>query len=131
MSAENQEQIITAWLDKAADSLREAELLLRAEHAQGTINRLYYACFQGVTALLIRDGISSKSHKGVKAKFGEHYVRTGRVTVKHNATLTELFKLRLQADYAADADFDLADAQRLLESTREFLVTIRSLIEEA
>jgi len=41
---------------KANDALASAELELRANHTAFAVNRLYYACFYAVTALLQREG---------------------------------------------------------------------------
>lgn len=43
---------------------------------EAAANRLYYALFHAMSALLIKDGHQVKSHRGVMAMFGEHYVRT-------------------------------------------------------
>lgn len=92
---------------------------------------MYYACFQAISALLVHDEIVAKSHKGLKAKFGERYVKQGSVDLRHNTTLAKLFKLRLQADYDADADFDLEDAQALLMPTKELIAAVKQLITVA
>jgi uncharacterized protein (UPF0332 family) len=41
------------------------------------INRMYYACFYAVSALLTKYDIEVNSHNGLRQKFGEHYVKTG------------------------------------------------------
>ena len=51
-----QESLIGLWLGKAKGSLASAELELNAGHTSFAVNRLYYACFYAVTALLLRDG---------------------------------------------------------------------------
>ena len=39
-------------LDRAREALAEAALLLDSGHANTGVNRLYYACFYAVSALL-------------------------------------------------------------------------------
>jgi len=46
------------------------------------VNRLYYSCFYAVSALLVRDGLSSLKHAGVRSLFKRHYVRTGKVPME-------------------------------------------------
>lgn len=41
-------------------------------------NRLYYAVFHAVSALLIKDGYKVGTHKGAMLMFGQHYVKTGK-----------------------------------------------------
>ena len=40
-------------------------------------NRLYYAVFHAVSALLIKDGHKVNTHKGTLVMFGQNYVKTG------------------------------------------------------
>ena len=53
------------------------ELCMREIAFESAANRIYYAVFHAVSALLISAGLSVKSHRGVMALFGEHFVRTG------------------------------------------------------
>lgn len=41
------------------------------------INRLYYACFYAVIALLIKNNISTQTHDGARTQFGLIFVKTG------------------------------------------------------
>jgi len=63
------EKLIELWLEKADDALASAELELKAGHTNFAVNRLYYACFYVVTALLLRDGKQFARHSAVKAEF--------------------------------------------------------------
>jgi len=56
-------------LDRANESIREADLLLKAGYANTSVNRLYYACFYAVSALLLAKGYASPKHSGVRALF--------------------------------------------------------------
>lgn len=42
-----------------------AELALGNGYLHGTVNRLYYACFYAVSALLLTEGFSSSRHSGI------------------------------------------------------------------
>ena len=46
-------------LERAQESLDEAHLLADAGRWNACVNRLYYSCFYAVSALLVRDGLSS------------------------------------------------------------------------
>ena len=60
-------------LSRSQETIDEAELLLRNKHFTGTVNRLYYACFYAVTALLYAEGLTSATHNGVRTLFGEYW----------------------------------------------------------
>jgi uncharacterized protein (UPF0332 family) len=61
-------------LAKSEDSLISPDLLLENGSTPGGINRMYYAVYHVISALSVQDGIVTKSHKELKAKFGEAYV---------------------------------------------------------
>lgn len=65
-------------LERARQTLEEANLLLRAGHANACVNRLYYACFYAVSALPLTRSISATKHTQVRAALHRDYVRLGQ-----------------------------------------------------
>jgi len=72
---EAQEKLIGLWLEKSDEALASAELELNAGHTNFAVNRLYYACFYAVTALLLCDGKQFVRHSTVKSEFVRTYSR--------------------------------------------------------
>ncbi|HJB44622.1 MAG TPA: nucleotidyltransferase domain-containing protein [Candidatus Coprenecus merdipullorum] len=62
-------------------------------------NRLYYAVFHAVSALLIKDGYKVGTHKGAMLMFGQHYVRTGIFTAEESKLYSNLQMMREESDY--------------------------------
>ena len=54
-------------IDRAHDTLEDARILANAERWNACVNRLYYACFYAVSALLLSNGLSSSKHSGVRS----------------------------------------------------------------
>jgi len=52
-------------IEKSIETFEVAELLYANSKWNSTINRLYYACFYAITALLVKNEIETKSHSGV------------------------------------------------------------------
>jgi uncharacterized protein (UPF0332 family) len=123
-----QEKLIELWLEKAEDALASAELELKAEHTNFAVNRLYYACFYAVTALLLRDGKQFARHSAVKSEFVRSYIKTGQIDAKWNGFYQELFDDRQEGDYIPTAIFEQADVSSRLQKTNEFIALIRGLI---
>ena len=48
--------LIDYRLERARESLQEANILLERGHGNAFVNRLYYACFYAVSALLLTKG---------------------------------------------------------------------------
>ena len=69
MTEEQRDDLVKFRISKAIDTLNEIEVLFKNEFWNTAVNRLYYACFYAVTALLIDKGLYSKTHSGTKQMF--------------------------------------------------------------
>jgi len=125
---EAQEKLIGLWLEKSDEALASAELELTAGHTNFAVNRLYYACFYAVTALLLRDGKQFVRHSTVKSEFVRTYIKTGRLDVKWNKFYQKLFDDRQEGDYVPTATFEASDVSASLQKAREFIDLIRGLL---
>jgi len=73
-------------MQRAEETLQDARILAGAERWNACVNRLYYACFYAVSALLVADGLASSKHSGVRSLFNREYVKSGDIPKVH-ATL--------------------------------------------
>lgn len=92
--------LIRYRLERAQESLEDARLLAEAARWNASVNRLYYSCFYAVSALLVRDGLSSSKHTGVRSLFNRQYVRTNIVPRALARIYNDLFERRQEGDYA-------------------------------
>lgn len=97
---EETQTLVRYRLDRAREALEEAALLLANSHANTCVNRLYYACFYAVSALLLAKGLSSARHSGVRALFHQHIVKSGLLSVPLGQMYDKLFDNRQRGDYA-------------------------------
>ena len=72
--------LIEYRLEKAQECLEDARVLSDAGRWNACVNRLYYACFYAVAALLAKQGLSSVKHTGIRSLFNRHYVKTSKVS---------------------------------------------------
>jgi uncharacterized protein (UPF0332 family) len=121
-------KLINLWLEKAEDALVSAELELNEGHTSFAVNRLYYACFYAVTALLLRDGKQFARHSAVKSEFVRTYIKPGQINEKWNKFYQKLFDDRQEGDYIPTVTFEESDVSARLQETREFIGLIRGLI---
>ena len=126
--SESQKTLIGIWLKKADEALASAELELNAGHTNFAVNRLYYACFYAVTAILLRDGKQFARHSAVKSEFVRTYIKPGRIDAKWNKVYQKLFDDRQEGDYIPTATFQASDVSASLHQAREFTDLIRSLV---
>ncbi len=100
----------------------------REEHWNTCANRLYYAAFYAVSALLVKDGYVAAKHSGIKAMFNQHFVKTGVVTKENGRLYNRLFNLRQEGDYVDFVSFEAATIQPLIAETVAFVDKVRSLL---
>lgn len=88
-------------------------------------NRLYYAVFHAVSALLINDGRKVGSHKGTVLTFGQHYVRTGIFPPEDGRFYSQLQTIREKADYSVVWSATECDLKPVLPLVDSFLQRIK------
>ncbi|MBC7325339.1 MAG: HEPN domain-containing protein [Moorella sp. (in: Bacteria)] len=103
---ERRAEVAHYWLDKVQASLESA----RREYAQGRLdfsaNRLYYAAFYAVSAVLAARGKSYGKHDAVRAAFHRDLVKTGATDIKFGKLYDRLFYSRQKVDYEVFAEID-------------------------
>lgn len=70
-------------LHRAKDTLREADILISQLCFNAAVNRLYYACYYAVIALLVSNNIPAQTHQGVKQMFGLNFVVKRKIAGKY------------------------------------------------
>ena len=86
-------------LERAYKIMEEAALLEEKGYYNAAVNRLYYACYYATEALLLKNKIEAKSHAGVKAMLGLHFVSKGLIPVNIGKILSTLYEKRQSGDY--------------------------------
>lgn len=84
-------ELVKYRISRADETIKEAMLLTNEGYYNAAINRLYYACFYAVQALLVKNGISSASHAGVKTMLSLNFVSKGLLDVEYGKTFSRLF----------------------------------------
>jgi len=116
-------------LDKAQRAVVAAETLLDHGDADFAAGRAYYAMFYVAEALLHEKDLRSRKHSGVIALFGETFAKTGAMDAKFHRWLLDAFDKRILADYGVEAVLTREDSAQMIAQAREFLDTVRRLLE--
>ena len=131
---ERRTEIVRYWWSKAEGSLASAQREFEAQSYSYAVNRLYYAMFYAVSAVLLERRLSFKKHSGVRATFHREFIKTGLLETKWGKFYDQLFEDRQEGDYIALTEFDrdyvedqLARCTQFLEKIRPF---ISSILEE-
>lgn len=116
-------------LRRAIETLEEALLMQRAAHWNACANRLYYAAFYAISALLLIDGHLSTKHSGVKALFNQHYIKPDILGKDIGRLYNRLFDLRQEGDYIDFVSLDAETVEPLIEKTRYLIEKTNDLIK--
>lgn len=128
--SDNERKIIVGLeLEKAQKTVDELKILTENALWNAAANRLYYALFHAVSALLINDGHPVKSHRGVMAQFGQYYVRTEIFSREDGHLLSELVIMRDNADYNCFYEAAEENVVANLEPTKQLIEKIKNYIE--
>jgi uncharacterized protein (UPF0332 family) len=114
------QEIIRYWLEKADESLDAARDELQAGRLTFAVNRIYYACFYAVSAVLLQERLQFTKHSGVRGAFHKHLVKPGLVGLDHGKLYDELFEARLRGDYIELVHFEAWQVEAWLPRTSEF-----------
>ena len=129
--SENERSIIVSReIEKAERTFDDVLFCARENKWEAAANRLYYALFHAMSALLVSDGHRVKSHRGVLAMFGEHYVRPELFSKKDGALLSDLVIMRDNADYNCFFEADEEKLKPYLEPTRLLIEKIKQYINQ-
>jgi uncharacterized protein (UPF0332 family) len=120
-------EIVELW-QRAQEALRATQSLLAAGFADFAAARAYYAAFYAASALLLAEGKTFRSHRGVVALIHRDYVRSGRLSVDMGRILSTLSDLRSVGDYGGAAHVGHAEANVALVEAQQFLEAVRSLL---
>lgn len=132
MSLSNEERniLVALELKKARETYGEIEVLVGANRLNGAANRMYYAVFHAVCALLINDGIQVNTHRGSHALFSQHYIKTGILPREYGQLYNQLQTMREESDYNCAYDVEMDELQQRLEPARRLIEDIEKLVNK-
>jgi len=122
--------LIAYRMERAHEAIEEAEMLFNANHINLYVNRLYYACFYAVSALLLTKDLSTSKHGYLRSLMHREFVKTGLIPKELGGHFDMLFDSRMKGDYSDFVVFKADDVSGWLERTRDFVKHIEGLISK-
>jgi len=95
------------------------------------VNRMYYAIFYEVTALLLTKGLSSSKHSGVRSLFNKEFVKPGIISEEYGDFYNRMFGFRQRGDYEDFVEFDYEKVKSWFDNTKDFINSIEQVILKA
>ena len=119
---ENRKTLIAYRIAQARDSIREADLLNESGMSKRSVmNRLYYAMFYAVLALLQEKEMGTSKHSGAISLFDREFVKTGLFSKEMSKALHRAFELRQKGDYMEEAEVTSDDVAEIRPAAEQFV----------
>jgi len=118
--------LIKYRLHKAWETYKEAIILFEHKSFTGSVNRLYYASYYAVTALLLSENIAVFTHNGVKSQFNLHFVKSEKMSLQMGHLFNELLDKRSTSDYNDLFDFIEEDVEIYILPVKDFITEIEA-----
>ncbi len=131
LSDEDRREVVLYRLEKAERTYNEAVDIIGKGYTEIVANRLYYAAYYAVTALLIANGITVKSHSGVKGMFSLNFIKTKLLDKRFGILFSTLFSLRMTGDYEDRRILDMEqDVKPLVKPAKELIDKVSEMARE-
>ncbi len=125
---EDNAALIRYKFERSIQTLNEAKELAENGYWNGVVNRLYYAAFYAVSALLTQSGFKSKTHSWQKSKFNEEFLLSSKIKRETGNIYNTLFNYRSDGDYGDFITYTKDEVEPLIKRTEVFINEIKKLI---
>jgi len=126
----SKEDLINYRLLRARDTLDDAQILADNNKWNSTINRLYYAAYYAVMALLLDSDLKPTTHNGAKSNFSEYFVATNKIPREFGKIYSQLFTWRQKGDYDDLFDFDKEKVLPYFTPVKELIDKIEEILKK-
>ena len=113
-------------LEKSKEAYRASELLYKNDSLTASVNRIYYAVFYSVSALMCLYGFSTSKHSGMLSNFNKEIANKGLINKEHKVFYRDMFDKRQKGDYDV-YKFSNEDVKEWLDKAEDFINTIEAL----
>ena len=126
----SKKDLINYRLQRAWETFDDAQILADKFKWNSAINRLYYAAYYAVMALLLDADLKPTSHNGTKSNFSEHFILTGKIPKEFGKIYSQLFTWRQKGDYDDLFDFDEEKVLPYFEPVKRLIELIETRLSQ-
>lgn len=128
MTDQERKDLIVYRINRAKATLKEVDLHVNNKLWYTAVNRLYYACYYAVIALLISEKIETQTHAGVRQMFGLNFIKNGLIDKELGKFYTDIFDKRLTGDYDDFVDFTKEDVNSMINPAKNLIDAIERFL---
>jgi uncharacterized protein (UPF0332 family) len=129
---EKKQELSRYGVRQAEESLDEARFLLSGnKSARSVLNRVYYAMFYAVLALLVYEPYSSSKHSGVLSYFNKRFIKEHTFPEALGRSLNKAFELRQRGDYREYITLHYEQIEPFIGQAEAFLLAVKDYLRKA
>lgn len=129
MREDEKQELIRYRIQRARETLLEVRLHIDNQLWATAINRLYYACFYAVSALLLKKDIKVQSHGGARQMFGLHFVKTELIPKEIGKFYSDIYDMRHSGDYDDFVEFTQEDVLDVLGPAEDLIIRVEKMLQ--
>ena len=128
LNDEERKIMVEFEIEKAHRLIDQFPILENAKLWDTLANRVYYAVFHAVTALLIKNGLHAESHQGVSVLFSKHFVKEGLIDAEYGRFFARLETMREKSDYTCLFETTEEELLPMIPKAKELISIIERII---
>ncbi len=128
MNDQERKELVRYRIARAKDTLDEVHLHVDHKLWSTAVNRLYYACYYAVIALLVSNEITAQTHAGVRQMFGLHFIKSGLIDKELGKFYTDIFDKRQSGDYDDFVHFSKEEVISMISPAKQLIGSIENLL---
>ena len=128
LSDEERRIIVELEIERAEKITEQFDILREQGYWDTLVNRMYYAAFHAVSALLIHNALQVHTHRGALNAFNKEFVRTGVFTEDEGHLFSKLEGMRERGDYNCFVDATEEEIVPLIEPLKALIQKIKGLL---
>lgn len=128
LNDEERQIMVEFEIERAHRLIDQFPILENAKLWDTLANRVYYAVFHAVTALLIKNGLHAESHQGVSVLFSKHFIKEGLIDAEYGRLFARLENMREKSDYTCLFETTEDEVMPMIPKAKELVAIIERLV---
>ena len=112
MKSKDNENLISYRMARSKEAIQAAEIMLENDMLVSAMNRIYYAMFYAVQAILVLSDTSFSKHGQVKGFFNRELIKPGIIPIEMGRLYNKVFEYRQKFDYV---DFAIPERDMVVD----------------
>jgi hypothetical protein len=129
MKDDEKNALIEHRIARGTDTIEEVSFLIKNKKFLLAVNRIYYGMFYIISALSLRYDFSTSKYQQLIGWFNKEFISTGEIDRKYGRILHNAYNNRSTGDYDDFAEFDEEDVKKSFDEMKDFIRTIRALLQ--